>query len=78
MIYIINYPIGRNLKEFKTINLAYLAITIVAIIMGATPCVAQRKTCIDAGWHFRYGDGSTAIHNHAATAAWRALDLPTE
>lgn len=65
-----------NMKKLNIINLAYLAITIVAILMCATPCAAQRKTCIDAGWHFRYGDGSTAIQNPATAAAWRALDLP--
>lgn len=56
--------------------ISYKLLAYVAILMCATPCVAQRKTCIDADWRFRYSDGSTAIHNPAATAAWRHLDLP--
>lgn len=38
--------------------------------------MAQRKQCIDAQWHFLYGDGSAAVNNPAVADNWRILDLP--
>ena len=37
---------------------------------------AQRKQCIDAGWHFTLGDGSAAVTNPSVADSWRTLNLP--
>ena len=36
----------------------------------------QRKTCIDRGWSFFYGDGSAALTDKTVADHWRRLDLP--
>ena len=40
-------------------------LAVVLSLMTALTASAQRKQCIDADWHFLYGDGSSAVSNAA-------------
>lgn len=48
----------------------------IGLFMLSISLSAQRKTCIDTGWKFYYGDGSASLTDISVTKSWRELDLP--
>jgi len=55
----------------KRFFLTYV-LTLVCCLLQASP----RKTCLDFGWRFHYGDLSAASAFDFDDSAWRTLDLP--
>lgn len=50
-----------------------LCLCALMIVMAA---VAERKTCIDEGWRFHYGEAAGAVSPDYDDSSWRTLSLP--
>ena len=48
---------------------------LVAGLLAASLHAQERRTCLDSGWQFCYGDGSAALTDFSVTQRWRTLDL---
>lgn len=65
-----------NVRTDKNKKAMYKYILTVLALLVSVGGAAQRKTCIDTGWQFKYGDGSEVLRSAAASEGWRTLDLP--
>lgn len=45
-------------------------------LMTVLAAVAERKTCIDEGWRFHYGEAAGAVSPDYDDSSWRTLSLP--
>lgn len=45
-------------------------------LMTVMAVVAERKTCIDEGWRFHYGEAAEAVSPDYDDSSWRTLSLP--
>lgn len=45
-------------------------------LMTVLAVVAERKTCIDEGWRFHYGEAAEAVSPDYDDSSWRTLSLP--
>ena len=45
-------------------------------LMTVMAAVAERKTCIDEGWRFHYGEAAEAVSPDYDDSSWRTLSLP--
>ena len=52
----------------------YVILTV--FLLTAASASAQRRQCIDAGWHFLLGDGSAVLATPSVATQWRTLSLP--
>lgn len=50
-----------------------LCLCALMIVMAV---VAERKTCIDEGWRFHYGEAAEAVSPDYDDSSWRTLSLP--
>lgn len=57
-------------------KLLILTTFVLSACASLTALATDRKTNIDKGWKFHYGDGKQALDQPSVTSQWRTLDLP--